>query len=104
MIKGFDTFDTPSAAILAKAKRDGLMVIGQYYGTPSSPKVLTAPEARRISDAGLLIFSVFEKTTTRTLGGRQAGIEDATLALVQARAVAQPLGSTITFAVDSDLD
>ena len=48
------------AAALARAKSLGFEVICQYYGTPTSPKILTPVEAQRITDAGLLIFSVFE--------------------------------------------
>lgn len=104
VIKGFDTYGTPNAATLVRAKSLGFEVICQYYGTPTSAKLLTPVEAQRITDAGLLIFSVFEKSTTRPLQGRAAGLEDAALALAQARAVEQPLRSTIAFAVDSDPD
>jgi hypothetical protein len=101
---GFDCFAPVSAATLVRAKAHGYSFVARYYGSPGSSKLLLPAEARRITDAGLRIFSVFERTSGRPLEGAAAGQADATLAMVQARAAGQPEGSTICFAVDQDID
>lgn len=101
---GFDCFGPASAGVLAKAKAHGYSFVARYYGSPGSAKLLLPDEARRITDAGLRIFSVFERTSGRPLEGAAAGAADAMLAVAQATRVGQPHGSTICFAVDTDVD
>jgi hypothetical protein len=101
---GFDCFGPVSAATLGRAVTHGYSFVARYYGSPGSSKLLLPDEARRITDAGLRIFSVFERTSGRPLEGGPAGQADATLAKTQAHAAGQTQGSVICFAVDQDID
>ncbi len=104
MQTGFDCFGPVSAATLVRAKTHGYSFVARYYGSPGSSKLLLPAEARRITNAGLRIFSVFERTSGRPLEGGAAGAADGALANTQAVGVLQPPGSTICFAVDTDVD
>jgi len=65
-------------------------------------KRLTRSEVDVIHGAGLMIASVYQKTTDRVTGGKGAGQVDGREALAEAKLVSQPTGSVIFFAVDYD--
>lgn len=101
MIKGFDCA-TPLTLKTAKLFRgDGFVFVCRYL-VPSGWKRLTQAEVEAISAAGLQIVSVFETTASRALGGRAAGLADGATAAKTAKALGQPVGSRIYYAVDFD--
>lgn len=65
-------------------------------------KRLTRAEAEAITAAGMQIVSVFETTANRAAGGAVYGNSDGAAALREAKAIGQPEGTTIYFAVDYD--
>jgi hypothetical protein len=65
-------------------------------------KRLTRAEAEAITAAGMKIVSVFETTANRPVRGAAAGAVDGAEALKEAKAIGQPLGTAIYFAVDYD--
>lgn len=65
-------------------------------------KRLTLAEAEAITAAGMQIVSVFETTANRAAGGAVYGNSDGQAALKEAKAIKQPEGSAIYFAVDYD--
>ncbi len=83
---------------LAALKTRGVTAIGRYYCTKLG-KRLKPVEAVAISNAGIDIFVVFEDKGSPTLT-RAQGNADATLALTQAKAVGQPEGTAIYFALE----
>lgn len=101
MSKGFDCATPLNASTAAAFRADGYEFVCRYL-VPGGWKRLTPEEAEAISKAGLQIVSVFETTADRALGGRAAGLYDGAMALQTARAVGQPEGSAIYFAVDFD--
>jgi hypothetical protein len=97
--EGIDyAFGRPSIAALRKA---GVKFVCRYL-SHSPSKNLTASEARQLSTAGIWIVVVWETTAQRALGGRTAGVADATDAMAQSRACGMPSGRPIYFAVDWD--
>lgn len=104
MLRAFDCAQRVTSGVTARAKQQGYVAVGRYYGTPGSSKLLTAAEAALISAAGLAIFTYFERTAGRVLLGRNAGQLDGALAMAQAMAVGQPPGTGICFAIDQDVD
>lgn len=99
--KGIDCSTRVTAAVAKKFKADGVSFIGRYV-TPGSWKSVTKEEAETIIAAGLQILSVFERTTDRTTGGAANGTDDGKRAYAHARAIGQPIGTAIYFAVDYD--
>jgi len=75
-----------------------IRVVARYYSTRPN-KRLTRIEAAAIAAAGLDIVAVFEDDGSPELNIEQ-GLNDAQLALLQARAVGQPIGSAIYFALE----
>jgi hypothetical protein len=65
-------------------------------------KRLTRAEAEAITVAGMKIVSVFETAANRPAGGAAAGAVDGAEALKEAKAIGQPIGTAIYFAVDYD--
>lgn len=104
MITGFDCFSPVTPAVLRLAKTHGFSFVCRYYGSPGSKKLLLPAEVKLVSEAGLHIFSVFERVPGRPFQGAPAGTEDGKLAHIQAIYAGQPEGSTIAFAVDTDVD
>lgn len=104
MLRAFDCAQPVTLGVIARAKANGYLAVGRYLGTPGSGKLLSPGEARSLSEAGLMIFSYFERTAGRPLLGEKAGAADAALAVAQAAAVGQPEGSGICFALDTDAD
>lgn len=92
-----DTNDNTSTH-LALLKSRGVTAVGRYYSS-SAWKRLTRPEAKTLSAAGIRIFTVFENSGDPHLSAG-TGIHDAQIALQQAKAVGQPKGSTIYFALE----
>lgn len=101
MIKGFDCAAPLTSTTAAAFARDGYRFVCRYL-VPASWKALTRAEAETISAAGLRIVSVFETKADRALGGYASGTADGKTALSVAKAVGQPEGSAIYFAVDFD--
>jgi kumamolisin len=79
-------------------KNRGVIAIGRYYSS-SAEKRVTRQEAEAIAAAGLKLFTVFEDGGDPALGGN-AGTTDAKRALQQAKAIGQPEGSAIYFAME----
>ncbi|MHC2282131.1 hypothetical protein ACVME8_008774 [Bradyrhizobium diazoefficiens] len=94
--------DRDITKILKAITEDAFDAVGRYYSS-NVHKRLSRSEAAAISDAGLQIFTVFEDGARPTLTGA-AGLRDGRIALEQAQDVRQPQGSSIYFALDSDLD
>jgi hypothetical protein len=65
-------------------------------------KRLTRSEAEAISGAGMQIVSVYETEANRPSGGAAYGRVDGAAAYAEAKAIGQPNGSAIYFAVDYD--
>jgi len=65
-------------------------------------KNLTPPEARRLSDAGIDLVVVYQRTKAFMLEGHDAGVRDAAAARLQADACGMPSGRPIYFALDID--
>ena len=92
-----DTNDNVSGSI-PMLKSKGVIAVGRYYSS-SAGKRITRQEANVIAKAGLKLFVVFEDRGDPPLGG-DAGTTNAQLALQQAKAIGQPLGSAIYFAME----
>lgn len=96
MIIDTDTNCTPHLDVL---KDRGVTCVGRYYAARGSWKRLTQVEAQTISNAGLKLFSVYEDNGDPALNS-ESGRHDAQIALQQARAVGQPEGTAIYFAME----
>jgi hypothetical protein len=92
-----DTNDDVSGKIPPLLKK-GVVAIGRYYSSEKGKRI-SASEAQAIAAAGLKLFMVFEDNGDPPLDGN-AGSTDAQLALEQARAIGQPAGSAIYFAME----
>ncbi|MEF3302382.1 DUF1906 domain-containing protein [Paenibacillus sp. GYB003] len=101
MTQGFDCATPLNATLAAAFKAQGFDFVCRYL-VPQGWKRLTREEAEAIGEAGLHIVSVYETTADRALGGREAGLRDGAAAVQTAKAVGQPEGSAIYFAVDFD--
>lgn len=101
MTKGFDCAAPLNELTAAAFQTQGYVFVCRYL-VLNGWKRLTAEEADTISQAGLNIVSVYETTADRALGGREAGLRDGAVAVQTAKAVGQPEGSAIYFAVDFD--
>lgn len=98
-VTGIDiAWDRPT---VAQIKATGAHWVARYFSTDDS-KDLHASEVSAYSAASLGIVTVFETTTGRATQGYQAGIDDASLADGQRRAVGLPSNMVIHFAVDED--
>ncbi len=95
MIIDTDTNCTPHTKAL---KDRGVTAIGRYYAAKGS-KRLTKAEAQSVCDAGLRLFTVYEDSGDPELTVAR-GVRDAGLALAQARAIGQPEGTAIYFAME----
>ncbi|MBW5447434.1 DUF1906 domain-containing protein [Cohnella sp. CFH 77786] len=103
MAEGIDCA-TPLNAKSAKALADAGYRFAARYLVPSSYawKRLTRSEAEAITEAGMQIISVYETTANRPAGGSPSGQVDGASALREAKAIGQPEGTAIYFAVDYD--
>jgi len=77
----------------------GVTAVGRYYRTNHPSWRLTKNEAKKLSAAGIQIFTVYEDHGSPVLTKEQ-GKEDGKTALDQATAVGQPQGTAIYFAVE----
>lgn len=90
--------DTNCTLRTGPLKRRGVTHVGRYYAAKGS-KRLSKTEAETLSGAGLRIFTVYEDSGDPDLTAVR-GIRDAQIALAQARAIGQPTGSAIYFALE----
>lgn len=93
---------TDTGDVLNELQGSGLEFVARYYRQPESRwPALSASEAQRLSAMGLKIVAVWE-AHSRDPGHFSYfyGYGDAMMAYLQARAVGQPAGSAIYFAVD----
>lgn len=83
---------------LEMLKNRGITAVGRYYSSKAWKRI-TAQEARAISTAGLDIFVVFENDGDPELTV-DAGVFHGQIALAQAKAIGQPRGTAIYFALE----
>jgi bacA len=95
---------------IANFKRYGFSVVRRYLtgsvgvGANKRPKNLTTDEIRRITNAGLAIFPIYEDGGYEvSYFNSKQGYSDAVTAIVNARNLGFPAGTTIYFAVDVDI-
>ena len=93
-----DTSDSVSTKLLALRKRQ-VSAIGRYYSSRAW-KRLTPSEASQASAFGFDLFTVFEDSGKPDLTV-DSGVADGQIALGQAKAVGQPEGSAIYFALEN---
>ncbi len=93
MLIGFDA-DQDCTGIAEAAAAKGAAFCCRYF------KNMSVAEARALSDAGLLIVSIFETTANRALAGRVAGTVDGARSLDYAKQIGQPPGSAVYATVD----
>lgn len=99
MTKGFDTATKLSATAAKKLKEAGFDYAARYLG--NSWKTFDRKEAEDIQDAGLQLISIFQKSANKLAYFTEAqGISDAKEAMKYAKAVGQPTGTAIYFAID----
>ena len=105
-MKALDTVVANFVASHTTAFKDaGVLAVGLYYFKTSSFKeLLTHEVAKKISAAGLKIFSVYENGFPITVDyfTEEKGNMDAHTAAVRAADAQQPSGTPIYFAVDYD--
>jgi hypothetical protein len=93
---------TDSSDVLNELKASGVDFVARYYREPDSRwPALSASEAQRLSSLGLKIVAVWESHSADP--GHFSyftGYGDAMMAYGQAKAIGQPDGSAIYFAVD----
>jgi hypothetical protein len=92
-----DTNNDVSGKISFLKEKD-VIAVGRYYSTKAGKRI-SPGEAQSIAAAGLKLFVVFEDNGDPPLDGN-AGTDHALLALEQARAIRQPPGSAIYFAME----
>lgn len=103
MYTGIDTAVPLTAEQCASIKRAGYLWTGRYLVPPNSyRKALTLEEAKRITDAGLKILTVYETTANRAKSGWTGGIYDGEVASTCAKNINMPESGCIYFAVDYD--
>jgi hypothetical protein len=95
---------TDASDVLNELKDSRLAFVARYYRTPASRwPPLSASEAQRLSSLGLKIVAVWEPySPDPAYFSYASGYADALAAYGQAKAVGQPAGSAIYFAVDYD--
>jgi hypothetical protein len=93
---------TDSSDVLNELQASGLNFVARYYREPDSRwPPLSAGEAQRLSALGLKIVAVWEShSRTPAHFSYAPGYSDALTAYSQAKAIGQPIGSAIYFAVD----
>jgi Rv2525c-like, glycoside hydrolase-like domain len=93
---------TDSSDALNELKDSGIAFVARYYRDPTSRwPPLSAAEAQRLSSLGLKIVAIWEPySPDPPYFSYYSGYHDATAAYSQAKAVGQPAGSAIYFAID----
>lgn len=91
-----------SRDVAQELKGSGLHFVARYYRSPMSRwPTLSAEEARTVSENGMKLVAVWEYLSNRPEHFTyERGFSDAITAYQQARAIGQPSGSAIYFAVD----
>lgn len=103
MYPGIDTAVPLTAEQCTSIRKGGYLWVGRYLVPPAGyRKALTAAEAKRITEAGLRILTVWETTANRARSGMQGGEYDGERSLQCARNIGMPEGGCIYFAVDYD--
>lgn len=90
--------DTNCTPHLDDLKRRGVTAIGRYYAARGSKRI-TKTEAQAICAAGLQLFIVYEDSGSPELSVDR-GRHDGQIALSQAKAIGQPQGTPIYFAME----
>ena len=91
-----------SRDVVQELKGSGLHFVARYYRSPLSRLPhLSADEARTVSSNGMKLVAIWQYQSNRPEHfSYERGFADAVTAYQQARAVGQPNGSAIYFAVD----
>ena len=99
--RGLD-LPTNASYVLNELKEGRVDFVARYYREPESRwPALSASEAQQLSSLGLKIVAVWESHSRKPAHFTfSSGYSDAMAAYPQARAVGQPAGSAIYFAVD----
>jgi hypothetical protein len=98
IIKGIDCAVRISKQTADKLAAEGYKFVCRYL--PGASKNMTRDEVQVLTDAGLLILSVYETTADRAAGGAANGKTDGADALKLARQLGMPEHGCIYFAVD----
>jgi Domain of unknown function (DUF1906) len=95
---------TDASNVLNELKGGRVEFVARYYRNPESRwPALSAGEAQQLSSQGLKIVAVWEAHSRKPAHFSYfSGQDDAMTAYRQARAIGQPAGSAIYFAVDFD--
>jgi hypothetical protein len=93
---------TDSSDVLNELKSSHVDFVARYYRSPESRwPALSPSEAQRLSSSGIKIVAVWEAHSRNpAYFSYSQGYQDALTAAGEARAVGQPVGSAIYFAVD----
>jgi Rv2525c-like, glycoside hydrolase-like domain len=95
---------TDASDVLNELRASRVDFVARYYREPESRwPALSPSEAKQLSSAGLKIVAVWESHSRKPVHFTySSGFNDAMTAYRQARAIGQPAGSAIYFAVDFD--
>lgn len=99
---GFDYVSGPPTDVL---KASGVTFVCRYLSEVNRltvRKILTASEAKTLSQAGISIVSNYEWYANRALEGHASGVADAQIADEQHKACGGPSNKPIYFSVDCD--
>lgn len=101
LARGVD-LPTDASDVLAELKASGVDFVARYYREPGSRwPALSAGEAQQLSAMGVKIVAVWESHSHKAAHFSYAsGYSDGLNAYGQARAIGQPPGSAVYFAVD----
>jgi Domain of unknown function (DUF1906) len=96
--KGVDyAWERPDPKVLYA---QGIRFVSRYISWNTDGKNLTHDEARKLSDAGLMVVCNWEFAATEAAQGYQRGMTNAREAIRQAAACGMPYGRPIYFSVD----
>ena len=100
-MRGFDTA-ADCSRWAARLGGDGYQFGARYLAGPGDWRHFSRDEAEAMARAGLAIVSIFEADANPAQFTPEIGRKHAGLALARAKAIGQPEGSAIYFAVDTD--
>ncbi|SFU71439.1 DUF1906 domain-containing protein [Alicyclobacillus macrosporangiidus] len=103
--KAVDCYSPLTAASAKALKAAGYVAVGRYLGhlTHGWSKALTPGEVSAIRGAGLAIISIWEGAGDKLAYFTYSqGLQDGAQAVTEAKALGQPAGTPIYFAVDFD--
>lgn len=102
MTKGFDCATKLTLTSASNLKKEGFEYAARYLG--NSWKTFDQQEAGYIRDAGIKLISIFQKSANHaSYFSEEQGRRDGLEAFNYAKAVGQPAGTAIYFAVDFDV-